>query len=81
MDSEVVLPFYKAKDAWILEYYNLGNIRKSTSHYFSDFPSDQGTFKKVKWQLGSKCPLSHGTLKGSIAPQILTTTGEWRKQS
>jgi hypothetical protein len=56
-------------------YYNLWNIRKATSHYFSDCSSDQGTFKKAKWQLGSKCPSSYSTLKASIASQILTTTG------
>jgi hypothetical protein len=28
-------------------HYNLWNIRKATSHYFSDSSSDQGTFKKA----------------------------------
>ena len=48
---------------------------KATSHYFSDCSSDQGTFKKAKWQLDSKCPSSHSTLKRSFASRILTTTG------
>ena len=60
----------------VLMYYNLWNIRKATSHYFSDCSSDQGTYKKAKWQLGSKCPSSYSTLKASIASQILTTTGD-----
>jgi hypothetical protein len=56
-------------------YHNLWNIGKAMSHYFSDCSSDQGTFKKAKWQLGSKCPSTYSTLKASIASQILTTTG------
>jgi hypothetical protein len=79
IDSDVGLPFYKAKDTCILEYYNLWNIRKATSHYFSNFPSDQGTFKRVKRQLGFKCSSSYGTLKGSIKPQILTTPSDCTK--
>ena len=57
-------------------YYNLWNIGKATSHYFSDCPSDQGTFKKAKWQLGSKCSSSYTTLNASIAFQILIITGD-----
>ena len=45
------------------------------SNYFSDCSSDQRTIKKAKWQLGSKCPSSYGTLKASITSQILITTG------
>jgi hypothetical protein len=56
-------------------YCNLWNIRKVTSHYFSDCSSDQGTFKKAKWQLCSKCPSSYSTLKTSIASRILTSAG------
>jgi hypothetical protein len=56
-------------------YYNLWNIRKTMSHYFMDCSSDQGTFKKAKWQLGFKCPSSCSTLKASVASKILTTTG------
>jgi hypothetical protein len=55
-------------------YYNLWNIRKVTSHSFSDCSSDQGTLKAAKWQLGSECPTSYGILKAGIASQILTTT-------
>jgi hypothetical protein len=44
-------------------------------HYFSDCSLDQGIFKKVKWQLGSKCPSRYSTLKTSIASRILTPTG------
>jgi hypothetical protein len=46
--------------------------------------SDQGTFKKAKWQLGSECPSSYSTLKPSIASQILTTTGApftWNREA
>ena len=57
-------------------YYNLWNIPKATSHYFSIYFSDQETFKKGSWQLGSECPSSYGTLKASIALQILTNTGD-----
>ncbi|PMD24216.1 hypothetical protein NA56DRAFT_686977 [Hyaloscypha hepaticicola] len=57
-------------------YYNLWNIGKATGHYFSDCPSDQGTFKKAKWQLGSKCSSSYTTLNASIAFQILIITGD-----
>jgi hypothetical protein len=46
------------------------------SHYFSDCSLDQGTFRKVKWQLGSKCPSSYSILTTSIATRILTTTSE-----
>jgi len=56
-------------------YCNLWNICKVTSHYFSDYSSDQGIFKGAKWQLGSKCPSSYSTLKASIALRILTPTG------
>ena len=44
-------------------YYNLWNIGKAASHYSPDCSSDQGTFKKAKWQSGFKCPSSHSTLK------------------
>ena len=57
-------------------YYNLQNIRNLTSHYFSDCSLDQGTFKKVKWQLGSKCSSSYSTLKISTASRIRTPTGD-----
>jgi hypothetical protein len=57
-------------------YYNLWNIRKATSGYSLYCSSDQGTFKKAKWKLGSRCPSSHSTLKTSIASRILTTTGD-----
>jgi len=60
---------------WFSMYYNLWNIRKLTSHYFSDCSLDQGTFKKAKWQLGSKCSSSYSTLKASIASRIQTPTG------
>jgi hypothetical protein len=46
------------------------------SHYFSDCSSDQETFKKANWQLGSNRPSSYSTLKASLASQILTTTGD-----
>jgi hypothetical protein len=55
--------------------FNVWNIRKVTSHYFSDCFPDQGTFKKANWQLGSKCSSSYSTLKTSIASRILTPTG------
>jgi hypothetical protein len=44
-------------------YYNFWNIGKAASHYSPDCSSDQGTFKKAKWQLGFKCPSSRSTLK------------------
>jgi hypothetical protein len=56
-------------------YHNLWNNHKAPSHYFLNCSSDPGTFKKVKWQLGSKSPSNHGTLKPSIASRILTTAG------
>ena len=55
---------------------NYGTFVKVTSHYFSDDSSDQGTFKKAKWQLGSKCPSDNSTLKTSIASPILTPIGD-----
>jgi len=59
----------------ILIYYKLWNIRKITSHDFLHCSIDQGTFKKARWQLSSKCPSSYSTLEPSIASPILTTTG------
>ncbi len=60
---------------WLSMYYNLWNIRKARSHYFSDCSPGQGTFDEGRWQLAFKCPSSYSTLKASIASQILTTTG------
>jgi hypothetical protein len=48
-------------------------------HCFLNFSSNQGTFRKAKWQSASKCPLSHGTLKTRIASRILTPTGGTRE--
>jgi hypothetical protein len=56
-------------------YFNLWNIHKTMSYYFQIVPSDQGTFKKAKWQSGSKCSSSYSTLKASIASPILIITG------
>ena len=61
---------------WFSMYYKLWNIRKLTSHYFSDCSLNHGTFKKAKWQLGSKCSSSYSTLKTSIALRIQTPTGD-----
>jgi hypothetical protein len=61
-------------------YYSLWNIRKVTSHSYSDCSSDQGTLKEAIWQLGSEYPSSYGILKASIASQTLTTTGDARTQ-
>ncbi len=45
------------------------------NHCLSDCPPDQGTFKKAKWQLGSKCLSSYSTLETNVASRILATTG------
>jgi len=70
---ENLLGFVAQSCVWV--YCNLWNTRKVTSHSFSDCSSDQGTFKKAKWQLGPNCPSSYSTLKTSIASRILTPTG------
>jgi hypothetical protein len=50
---------FKLRSFCISMYCNLWNIRKVTSHYFSDCFFDQRIFRKGKWLLGSKCPSSN----------------------
>jgi len=50
---------FKLRSFCVSMYCNLWNIRKVTSHYFSDCFFDQRIFRKGKWLLGSKCPSSN----------------------
>jgi hypothetical protein len=59
---------------WGWHMDSLWRLSNVTSHYSSDCSLNLGTVRRAKWQLGSKCPSSYSTLKGSIGSQILTTT-------